>query len=39
MDEFWKKRNKPSAAQLTGALGESVKEYLKKTELLGRKRR
>ena len=39
MDEFWKKRNKPNAAQLTGALGESVKEYLKKTELLGRKRR
>ena len=22
MDEFWKKRNKPSAAQLTGALGQ-----------------
>ncbi len=37
MDEFWKKRNKPSAAQLTGALGESVKEYLKKTELPGEK--
>ena len=37
MDEFWKKRNKPNAAQLTGALGESVKEYLKKTELPGEK--
>ena len=37
MDEFWKRRNKPSAAQLTGALGESVKEYLKKTELPGEK--
>ena len=37
MDEFWKKRNRPNAAQLTGALGESVKEYLKKTELPGEK--
>ena len=37
MDEFWKKQNKPNAAQLTGALGESVKEYLKKTELPGEK--
>ena len=25
MDEVWKKRNRPNAAQLTGALGESVK--------------
>ena len=35
MEEYRKKKRRTGAQELTGALGESVKEYLKKAELPG----